>query len=223
MTEQVRADLEEASRFVAKGDYLQGLVYLKRVAELEHPRFADAARRAKAKIEQIKGERDRRTEEAQTLVEQARQRLRSGDRKGAVIELKRIPLSLRTRDAEILLAELEAELSEISTLAAELSAAARFSSDLLEKWARLVDFQPDHPQAVDVARRICPQAIQAAKAALTQRQYRKAMKVLDRIPPAARTPEMESLRGARPRSTAWSRPCGPRVGSIGRWWRSPGG
>ena len=69
LTEQVRADLEEASRFVAKGDYLQGLVYLKRVAELEHPRFADAARRAKAKIEQIKGERDRRTEEAQTLVE----------------------------------------------------------------------------------------------------------------------------------------------------------
>ncbi len=194
-TEEIGEEMERAGHLAAEGQYQKAAELLYRIAKLDHPQFVAFARRAASEIERIKADWNRSREQVGALVEEARQRVRDGDRTGAIARLKKIPAGLRTPEVEILLAEEQAKLSEVSTLVAELrSVNGRFSFDSLAKWTRLLDLQPKHPHAVEIARHVGKRAVETALAALAQFQYGKAVKVLERMPPAARTPEIESLR-----------------------------
>ena len=109
--------------------------------------------------------------------------------------LKEIPASLRTPEIESLLADEEVRLSEISTLSAELRGMdGRFSLEQLDKLGRLLELYPNHPQGMEMAWRICRRVFESAQAAFAECRYAKASKLLERLPPAVRTPEIEALR-----------------------------
>ena len=193
--EQVRLDLDKADQLGTERRYQEAIDLLTPIAEISHPRFAEFARRAMASVQRFVAERDRYLAEIEPLLEDARERLANGDRAGAVWLLQKIPPPFRTPEAEIVLAEAAADMSEVSTLAAELrSADGRFPLDLLDKLGRLLELQADHPQATEMAWRICRRVFEAAQAAIAECKYPKATKLLERIPVAARTPEAEAMR-----------------------------
>ena len=193
--EQISGELENADRLAAQGRFQDALNVLAPIVKLEHPRFEELVQRAAEEIGRITADQERAAADVEPALEEARRRIKAGDRSGAVRRLKEIPASLRTPEIESLLADEEVRLSEISTLSAELrSMDGRFSLEQLDKLGRLLELYPNHPQGMEMAWRICRRVFELAQAAFAECRYAKTSKLLDRLPPAVRTPEIETLR-----------------------------
>ncbi len=193
--EQISGELENADRLAAQGRFQDALNVLAPIVKLEHPRFEELVQRAAEEIGRITADQERAAADVEPALEEARRRIKAGDRSGAVRRLKEIPASLRTPEIESLLADEEVRLSEISTLSAELrSMDGRFSLEQLDKLGRLLELYPNHPQGMEMAWRICRRVFESAQAAFAECRYAKTSKLLDRLPPAVRTPEIETLR-----------------------------
>ncbi|MCR4412575.1 MAG: zinc ribbon domain-containing protein, partial [Thermoguttaceae bacterium] len=202
--EEVASTLRRAEELRRRFEIDQAIALLRPVAEVEHSRLADLAGRAKALVEQWSAQRDRCRADADKARHAAERLLAEGKFRDAADAVMAVPAPFCDESLRHLLAEAESRLEEVAALTSQLrrAAGAPFKLELLRQATRLLELEPGHTEALAVIGRFRSRIMQMARAKLAERRYDEANRLLEHIPPIARTPEIETLH-ARTGELRW--------------------
>ena len=118
--------------------------------------------------------------------------------------LEEIPAALRNEAILHLLDEVVAKRREVLSLGGEIRAAleAKQTLDLMPKLARLIELQPQHEQARDLARQLRLRLLDGAKKQIARQRYGEALSLLHRVPISMREQQDVDLL-AQANELAW--------------------
>ena len=193
---QVERNLLEARRLELECQYEQAIALLEPITRMSHSRLADHARQARERAARLRASWKEGRATAEAALEEARTRMASSDYEAAARILQEVPPPLRTEAVETDLAAANEKVEEIALLSDWLrdAVASKQTNRLLETVNRLLELQPNHARALHIAQQLRNRLYRTAAERLARYQCDEAVGLLDRIPPAAETPEVVKLR-----------------------------
>ena len=203
-TEQFEMDLLTVEQFQAEGRYDEAMALLGPISSIEHPRLNHHAKLATEFIKRLDAERKQALDKAEQLCGQAQGRFEAHDYAGTIHLLEDVPAGLRSEAFQNLLTEAGQRQEEVAALRRQFRAAiaGKKISAALPVVGRLLELQPDHAQARQIAEKMQKRFAQAAEAKLAKYHYAEAVKVLGQVPESLRGGEMAAL-GQRAGELAW--------------------
>lgn len=198
------AELARVGEMRQVGDYEESLRLAAALIRTNSLRLESQVALARKLIAEITAERDQRLGLAETVLAKAREHQSKHAYETAVSVLEEIPASLRSDEFQTFYDQVRSQWKEVLSLGGEIRQLleAKRTLEMLPKLDRLIQLQPEHAQARQLAEQLRDRYIQAVKKKLAVHRYPEALALAQDIPPLVRTPEVEDLQ-VRAAELAW--------------------
>ncbi len=194
--EAVRHQLATAMKHLKQAEYDAAIQILTPLADIQNTALRPLVEQARQQLHRAQEERKQRQAEIAALEGEVGTLLARQQYRQVVRKLEAVPAALRTAKLNRQLAEALDRLQEIESLSAQLrqSAGAPFSLELVRTVGRLLALDPQHAHARQTMSRLSRHAQRAAQELLAEQRYDQASRLLEHVPPQARSAEIEELR-----------------------------
>ena len=202
--EQFEQSLVEARRCRADYHFSKALALLRQAIQEHEGHLDGQIDHARQLIKDCTSQRDTELEQAEAHFQRALEFVKSHAYESAQCAIEEIPAALRNEAAEHLLAEVKGKRREILSLGGDIRAALaeKKTLDLMPKLERLIELQPKHEQARQLARQLRTRLLEAARKQISRHRYAEALELLQRVPAFLREQEDHDLR-AQAGELAW--------------------
>ena len=192
---QFQAQLDEAQDLSAAMRFDAAISCLRGVAAISDPRFDKWAQQALVAIEQVEQERSAKRLAALETLARAQQQFTAYSYELAIVELEKIPVALRSADANTLLQQATSARQELLVLGGEIRAAIeeKRTAGLLPKIERLLALKPNHQQARQIAEQLRDALVRQAKKCFVAHKYRECLDQIEQVPSFVRNQEVETI------------------------------
>ena len=175
--------------------HAEAIPLLEDMASLEHPRLNAFASWAQELLPTVRAELARLERQKDDLATAAEASLAKHDYGEAVRLLEQVPEPLRTQQIQHLLADSRPKAQEVATLRAEIHEATRAGEfdELSTRARRYLELKPYPEQVRALAETWLQHISTAADARLREHRYAQAASLLEEVPEALRTPQMQCV------------------------------
>jgi type IV pilus assembly protein PilM len=193
--EQFDHVLAEAERCREQCDFPKAVALLRSAVKEHEGRLDDYVDRARKLIQQISAEQERRLTEAEERFQEALKCVAEYSYETAQALLEEIPQPLRNVGIRHLLGEVRSKRNEVLELGGEIriALAEKKTLDLMPKLERMIELQPHHHQAKELARQLRLRLHEAARKRVARHKYHEALDLLGRVPDFLRNEEDQKL------------------------------
>lgn len=182
--EQFEKLLGEADQCRQQAEYGKALALL-RLAIKDHQGKLDGhVQRARDLLQQYADEQEQSHADTEAAFQKALQCVANHAYENAQSLLEEIKPALRNEGIEHLLSEVRAKRNEILTLGGEIrtALAEKKTLDLMPKLERMIELQPKHQQARELAAQLRLRLLEAAKKQIARSKYQEALDLVRRVP-----------------------------------------
>ncbi|MEQ8789440.1 MAG: pilus assembly protein PilM [Pirellulaceae bacterium] len=193
--DQFQRILDEVARCRELCLFPKALTLLKSAIKEHEGRLDEYVDRARKLIQQVNTEQEQRLAQTEETFQKALTCVAKYSYETAQALLEEIPEALRNEAVTHLLGEVRSKRREVLELGGEIriALAEKKTLDLMPKLERMIQLQPQHQQAKELAKQLRVRLHEAARKRIARHMYAEALDLLRRVPEFLRTEEDEKL------------------------------
>jgi type IV pilus assembly protein PilM len=193
--EQFEQVLSDADRFRRDAQYPKALALLRSAIKDHQGKLDGHIERARKLLQEYSVEQEQSLATAESTFQSALECVSNHAYENAQTLLERVPAALRNEGIEHLLGEVRSKRNEILTLGGEIrqALAEKKTLELMPKLERLIELQPKHQQAREMAAQLRLRLLEAARKQIARFKYQEALDLVQRVPAFLREQDDENI------------------------------